>query len=294
MKPNFFFIGAPKCGTTSIASFLSGHPDIFISNPKEPHYFEEEIPRGVKSLKSYESLFARAKDHHKIVGEASTGYLYSKSAVDRILSYSPNARFLVSIRNPYEMAISLHAHSFLGRNENIKDFSTAWKLQASRRSGLEVPRLCISNLLLLYEDRCALGDQIERLLKNISRHHVCMIFFEDLKNKPHILYNEIYHFLNIPNDGRTNFPVLNKKLYVRLPLLANILRLSINIKKSLGIYRSLGAAKRILNAASTSKVDNPVIRDEVWQDMDHKFIPQIKKIEKLSGRNLSHWYHYRS
>ena len=70
IKPNFFFVGAPKCGTTSIAYYLSQHPNIFISNPKEPHFFEEEIPRGIKSLKAYESLFSNAKNHHKVVNHS--------------------------------------------------------------------------------------------------------------------------------------------------------------------------------------------------------------------------------
>ena len=34
--------------------------------------------------------------------------------------------------------------------------------------------------------------------------------------------------------------------------------------------------------------------DEAWKDMDDKFIPEIKKIEKLTDRNLSNWFYYRS
>lgn len=37
--PNFFIVGAPKCGTTAWATYLSNHPDIFVPKAKEPHFF---------------------------------------------------------------------------------------------------------------------------------------------------------------------------------------------------------------------------------------------------------------
>jgi hypothetical protein len=46
LKPNFFIIGAPKCGTTSLSVYLSEHQEIVMSNPKEPHYFSTDIENG--------------------------------------------------------------------------------------------------------------------------------------------------------------------------------------------------------------------------------------------------------
>jgi hypothetical protein len=43
-KPNLFMIGGPKCGTTSFQEYLAGHPHIFMSEPKEPCYFDKDIP----------------------------------------------------------------------------------------------------------------------------------------------------------------------------------------------------------------------------------------------------------
>ncbi|WP_446372557.1 sulfotransferase [Coleofasciculus sp. D1-CHI-01] len=33
-KPDFFIVGAPKCGTTSLCKYLDQHPDVFISKFK--------------------------------------------------------------------------------------------------------------------------------------------------------------------------------------------------------------------------------------------------------------------
>ena len=38
-KPDFFIVGAPKCGTTSLAEYLNSNPRVFVTNPKEPFYF---------------------------------------------------------------------------------------------------------------------------------------------------------------------------------------------------------------------------------------------------------------
>ena len=44
MKPNLFIIGAPKCGTSALAHYLSEHPKVFFSNPKEPFYLSTDYP----------------------------------------------------------------------------------------------------------------------------------------------------------------------------------------------------------------------------------------------------------
>src|SRR5436190_811051 len=44
--PSFFVVGAAKSGTTSLHVYLDQHPDIFMSKPKEPFFFEAEYDRG--------------------------------------------------------------------------------------------------------------------------------------------------------------------------------------------------------------------------------------------------------
>ena len=42
-KPNFIIAGFPKCGTTSLYHYLNEHPQIFMPNQKELHFFTFEI-----------------------------------------------------------------------------------------------------------------------------------------------------------------------------------------------------------------------------------------------------------
>jgi hypothetical protein len=139
MKPNFFILGAPKCGTTSLARWLGDHPNIFMAPQKEPHFFNTDDRQGVTTLVEYEDLFRKAQKEHVAVGEASVWYLSSSQAVNNILEYNPNARFIVMVRNPIEMAQALHGQMLIAGLECVQDFSKAWSLQEERRQGLRLP-----------------------------------------------------------------------------------------------------------------------------------------------------------
>ncbi|MGB3639413.1 MAG: sulfotransferase [Rivularia sp. (in: cyanobacteria)] len=73
MKPNFFIVGAPRCGTTALSEYLRSHPNIYVSQPKEPHYFAADLDncRFTKTLEEYLSLFKFADSSHMAIGEAS-------------------------------------------------------------------------------------------------------------------------------------------------------------------------------------------------------------------------------
>ncbi len=69
-KPNFFIVGAPKCGTTALAAYLKEHPQVFFSDPKEPHYFNDDFAnRHTTSLQTYLSYFHDALDSHLAIGK---------------------------------------------------------------------------------------------------------------------------------------------------------------------------------------------------------------------------------
>src|SRR6476620_1237476 len=119
-KPNLFILGAPKCGTTSMAYYLSQHPEIFVSPYKEPHYFNLDSEyRFTFSEKQYLENFKNATSFHKYLVDASVWYLYSKVAVDEILKYNPESKFIVMLRNPVDMFYSLHQQLLFSGIENI-------------------------------------------------------------------------------------------------------------------------------------------------------------------------------
>ena len=170
-KPNFFILGAPKCGTTSLAAWLAEHPNVFMSPVKEPNFFNTGITKYLKySPEAYQQLFTKADLQHLRVGEASTHYLLSKDAVPNILNYVENpseVKFIVAIRNPVEMAVSWHGQMLRDGQEVVKDFATAWHLQETRAKGLSLPAFS-EQARLLYGPLCLLGKQLEQLFRVLN------------------------------------------------------------------------------------------------------------------------------
>lgn len=100
MLPNFIVIGAAKCGTTSICKLLGSHPEVFMSDPKEPHFFGRDDPS--KTIEWYKTFFSRSEG--KIaVGEGSTSYTHPdiiESAASEIFQLIPNCRLIYVVRSP--------------------------------------------------------------------------------------------------------------------------------------------------------------------------------------------------
>lgn len=82
-NPDFFIVGAPKSGTTAMYKYLKQHPDIFMPEVKEIHFFGTDLnsPWFIRDKEKYLSSFSNAKGEKRI-GEASAWYLYSKNAAD--------------------------------------------------------------------------------------------------------------------------------------------------------------------------------------------------------------------
>jgi hypothetical protein len=234
-KPNFFILGAPKCGTTSLAAWLSEHPQILIPQIKEPHFFNTDDKRGTVSLQQYERLFAEAQSCHKAIGEASVWYLSSSTAVTNILQYQPQARFIVMIRDPVEMAPALHAEMVLSGHENVREFDLAWYLQEQRRLGRRLPAFSWATRRLLYGDVCRLGEQVARLLSLVTRDKVLTVCLDELSRDPRRDYSRALQFLGVDDDRRTNFPVYNRSRTVRWPAATRFLFILLQLKERFGV-----------------------------------------------------------
>jgi hypothetical protein len=292
-KPTFFVIGAPKCGTTSMTMWLREHPNVFIPLEKEPHFFNDDDRRGYTELYRYEALFSDARPEQRAIGEGSVWYLSSSTAVINILQYQPNARFIVMIRNPIQMAPSLHAQMVVTGHENVRDFGTAWLLQDERRQGHNLPTLSWSKRRLLYGDICSLGAQLRRLLQIVPREQVLVVLLDDIREDARREYLKVLRFLGVPDDDRRQFPVYNEARVNRLPRLARCAFVAGAIKSRLGGLKSgLGLLERFekYNQISERRI---AISEEFRAVLERYFSGDIQLLERLVGRDLSYWFNDR-
>lgn len=121
--PDFIIIGANKAGTTSIAKYLSQHPEIDMSSVKEPMFFSSNPfnhgadkksatlgnPSFVHTISEYSNLFNSQKATTNCFGEASTSYLANaRTSSTLIYKLIPNVKIVVILRNPVSRAISAY------------------------------------------------------------------------------------------------------------------------------------------------------------------------------------------
>jgi hypothetical protein len=120
--PNFLIIGAAKAGTTTLYDWLRPHPQIFMPELKEPHFFAYDGQPGryfqVKTFEDYRALFDGVTDETAI-GEASTAYLYAPAAAPRIRDALPGVRLIVSLRDPVDRARSLYEMQLRNWDKNV-------------------------------------------------------------------------------------------------------------------------------------------------------------------------------
>jgi len=288
IKPNFFIIGAPKCGTTSLASWLAEHPEIYFSPTKEPHYFNTDHRRFLNSLSGYERLFSGATAQHRAVGEASVWYMYSATAVANILDYAGEAKFIVMLRNPIEMAPSLHEELVFTGREDVKDFAEAWSLQDVRRNGQKLPPMVWEPKYVQYGDLCSLGLQLDRVFRLIPKDRVKIILLEDLAADPSDVYRSVLEFLGVSDDRRTDFTVRNAAKRRRWGGLLRLAWLSVTAKSILGIEGGIGLWKYI---DRWNRVDHKraLVDPRIRNALREYFRPDIERLQALIGRDLSRW-----
>lgn len=294
-EPNFFIIGAPKCGTTSLAHWLSEHPKIYISPIKEPHFYCSDIGvNTVNTFEEYQRMFRKAGEEHIAVGEATTSYLFSEVAVPEIENKYPDPLYIVMVRNLVDMAYSFHGEMIFKGNEHIRDFKKAWELSPQRREQREVTRYCREPKLLDYQSVCSLGTQIERLFQIVPRERVLIVFLEEIKENPEQEYKKVLEFLGVPDDGREVFPVKNpakvRRWYGVNRMVYWLSCWARAGKKFLGIpyNKGTGMLKRI-EKMNYRKQKRPELPDELREELIKFFKPEIEKLTELTGRDLSHW-----
>ena len=289
LKPTFFIIGAPKCGTTSLHHYLSSHSQITMSVPKEPHYFSTDIKNGgIRDKEEYLGCFSHGNEKTVAIGESSTLYLYSKVAVQNIYNFDKKSKFIVMVRNPVEIAQSFHQVALKVFGETETNFQKAWLLQENRKAGEKIPKGCIDSQLILYGNIAKIGQQIERFISYISPKNIHFIIYDDFKNSPKREYIKVLKFLKVNNEVPVNFPLYNKSQRIKSETLTKLTNYASFFKKKLNIRTEFSVANKIHKINVT---DEPLdkLPKNFQLKMNKFFIHDVNLISQFVKKDLSKW-----
>lgn len=111
-RPEFMLVGGMKCGSTSFARYLSAHPQVKVTGPKEPHYWSwHRFPSRYQDFFVNESPIFDPGPGQFVSGEFSTSSLIHPLAPRRVQANLPGLRIFVLLRNPIDRAYSHFAMS---------------------------------------------------------------------------------------------------------------------------------------------------------------------------------------
>lgn len=265
--PDFLVIGAMRAGTTSIYRYLSAHPEVFLV-PKELQFFTVHFDEG---LDWYRNRFRPAGD--RAAGEATADYFARASAMDRIAATLPEARLIVSLRNPSERAWS-HYWLLRSRGRESRSFEAVFEQEAAALSAGSPPAGVI------YLPHSRYDEHLERLFRLFAPSQVHISIFERMVAEPEPFYRSVTRFLHVdpsfvpenlgdPVNAFVGFRSLRlRRLTQRLPQPA---------ARVVGRFNSLRGAPR------------PTMEDATRRRLDRYFAPHVRRVEELLGYEVPEW-----
>lgn len=274
---DFIILGAAKCGTTSLSSILSSHPNVCFCKNKEPHFFSKSL-NWKSNLDQYSVLFKPEKN--QICGEASTSYtMYPEFNLDTchyLYEYNPNLKLIYIIRDPCERIISQYMHCYL---------------RGLTSSTIE--QAVISDPI--YINRTRYFTQINPYINLFGLRNILLLTLEEFVSDTELTLEKISRFLGLDAtkygfnnihsnkslDGQKNDARLDGfiKRYMYPELLKKII--PEDIKRDL--YRGL-------QEKFARKLEKkPQMNQDLKEMVANLLMLDVRKIEELMGRKLVEW-----
>ena len=286
MKVDFFIVGAPKAGTTSLYHYLSEHPQVEMSSQKEPDYFSDKAiheqgmyyaKNRINTLDKYESLFVQKES--VVYGEASVSYLFYENVAEDIKKYNPNAKIIIMLRNPIERAFSHYLMDY--RLGLISDSFENVLAKISKHK----------NAHLFYQQYIEVSKyakQIQRYLDFFKKENILFIDYEDFKKNVSKTVDQVYNFLNISTEfvadinTKHNTFIMPKNKIIRLIYSFVFLRKILTFLFPVYLVKNI----RVLLFKSDKK---PELLKETRSLLSIIFNDDIKKMEEVLAKNYSKW-----
>ena len=285
MLVDFFIVGAPKAGTTSLFYYLNKNKGICMSSIKEPNFFSSQDLKIQKiyydslildNLKEYERIFT-PKNKQQIIGEASVSYLFYPNVANRIFDYNPRSKIIIILRDPVERAFS--------------HYSMDLRLGHVKQSLDELFDLGLNNKdNLFFQQYILLGqyyEQVNRYIEVFGRENICVKFYDELKLDASSFYSDILKFLYQENDHNIDFnQPFNKSKLPSNKFIKWLYSWPIIRKISL-IFLPLSVIKFI--NINFFKENNNIINNDLKSKLHSFFLEDIEKLEKLLSKDLNSW-----
>jgi hypothetical protein len=281
LLPNLLIIGAAKSGTTSLHYYLDQHPEIFMSFPKDPEFFQRDTWR--EKLDWYESLFPEPAP---VRGEASTSYTAHPARLgvpERIHETIPDARMIYVVRDPIDRIEAHYAqHQTLDKDSRPIDEA----VRSALRDGDDPvnPYVCMSRY----------ATQVEQYLPFFPLERILVIDNTEMQRDRRGVLREAFAFLGVDDgfDTPRFDEILNtKRDQVRFSPAGARLRGSRAARwvHSRVPRKVRGPVTKPLTRALSRPVERPALSDAVKEELREVLAPEADRLRELTGRKFASW-----
>lgn len=299
--PTFLIVGAPKAGTTALHAALSRHPEVFMSQPKEPKYWlcDDAPPpawRGPGDAHSQQEWIWRRDDYERLFddpdarpvrGESTPFYLWSRGAHRRISESMPSVRVIAVVRDPVDRAYSNWMHLWSDGLEPESDFEAAYRRQDERiRSGWAP--------FWRYRDLGKYGEQLAHLYRYLDPSQVLVLRYRTVVDEPGAAVDRACKFLGISTGHMSSIPRDNSHSYVEPGWRSRIVGPVIRAGARAGaftspeVWRQVSAPLTSL-LAGPGESQRPPLAPETRLRLVEDFREDVDLLSRLTGEDFSDW-----
>jgi Sulfotransferase family len=302
--PDFFIVGHAKSGTTALYEMLRRHPEIYMPEAKEPWFLASDMRARFRSamggdepdtMEQYMALFAAAAPGQK-AGEASSSYLWSRTAAREIAALQPRARIVAILREPASFLHSLHLQLLQTHVESAGTLREALALEPARRQGKRVPRRSHRPQLLMYSDHVRYVEQLRRYHEAFPPEQVLVLIYEDFKRDNEGTVRRVLRHLEVDERQPVQALQANPSVRMRSQQLDEAVH-----ALSVGRGPASRAAKGLVKTLLPQRVRRGALRatqrhvvhgrpqppdEQLMAELRRRFAPEVQALSEYLGRDL--------
>ena len=289
-RPNFFFVGHTRSGTTSLKEELEQHPEIFFyyakswQKPNGPFGFESSFKNEEEFLEEFRGV------KEKRVGQKRGDYLSCPWAAERIKKFSPNAKIIMTLRNPIDVMYSLHATMLYRETvEDIEDFGEALKMEEERKKkyGYKViPKKYHPHML--YRETVRYSQQVKRYFELFGEENVKVTIFDEyIKNKSSTL-RDILKFLDVDEDFEIKHVNTNAgRKYRSRTIHSAVMTNKFGVR---GVLRNIPGSAKIYRKINNNEFKRKTLEPSLRKSLQDDLKKEIDELSLMLKKDLSYWY----
>jgi Sulfotransferase family len=296
LGPQFLVIGAARSGTTALYQHLAEHPALFLTEPKEPHYYalagtvpaftgpgdKQTINRlAVTDPDRYRSLYLAARPD-QVRGEASVSTLYYPQAITRVREEVPDARLICMLRDPVDRAFS--GYGFM-RSRGFEPCPTFEEALADEARRIDAGWHHIWH----YTGMSRYGGQVRHVLDVFPREQVLLLRYEDMVADADAVLARVHTFLGVPVLPSSVEPDPHRSGEPRSRFLGRVVGTHHPLKQVLSPFVPLALRRRIRREVVRRNIVRSTVREETRRALVETFLDDLELLERLTGFDLATW-----